>query len=350
MTDYLYEEIERYIEKGIYPFHMPGAKRSEGYGKFSRLFSWDITEIEGFDDLRNPCGVLKALEDSWAKMYGAGAAFLSVTGSPAGNLSNIFAATSPKDKILITADCHISVENAAKLRGLLVVRLNPEREKCGVCGAISLEQIEEALDKEKDIKAAVITSPTYDGYIADIKKISKITKEHGVKLIVDAAHGAHLALKDFITEKDILSGADAAVVSLHKTLPVMGQVSLILIPKGSSIDKSYVKRYLNMFQTSSPSYVLMSSASFGLKILREDGERLFFEHTRRLASFYESAKNLRYLELIDEDNKDRSKILISTRNTCLSGRKLMSRLREKYSIEAEKCTDFTVLKIGRAHV
>ena len=404
MTRWLDKEIAQYAAGGAYPFHMPGSKRqSMGLGD---PYRYDITEIDGFDDLRNASGLLAELEQEWARLYGAERAFLSVNGSTGSNLAVIFAATAQHDAVLIAEGCHWSVKNAAELRELSVTTLPAARSREGFCEAVQPEDVKNALEAEPAIRTVIITSPTYEGIVSDVGAIAEIAHEHGASLIVDAAHGAHLGLDSAFFPNPISQGADAVIVSLHKTLPVLGQVSLILLPAtdgsclagegkmaGSQrltsarngkaensdlphdqwrIQPAEVKRYLNMFQTSSPSYVLMSSAAAGCRFLQEQGERAFREYEDELCRFYRETDDLKNLAVIRRDDQDRSKIVIAipqadeaqknqkisrdnngndrsdsntrsdnndgNKSIAFTGYDLMERLRRDYALELEKAS------------
>ncbi|MBR1634631.1 MAG: aminotransferase class V-fold PLP-dependent enzyme [Lachnospiraceae bacterium] len=389
MKRWLDQEVLRYTGSDAYPFHIPGAKRKNvGMGKTEQAdaiqgeadskdrlrsemesredcdpFRYDITEIGGFDDLRHASGLLAELEQEWAEMYGAKRAFLSVNGSTCGNLSMIFAATKQHGKILAAEGCHWSVRNAAEFRELTVERLPVERSAEGFCEAVTPDTVERALSEHPEVQAAVITSPTYEGLAADVPRIAEMVHSHGAALLVDAAHGAHLGLRSWDGQPDaaaggmadriyslqnpITQGADAVVVSLHKTLPVLGQVSLILLPKTKNprVSADEVKRYLNMFQTSSPSYLLMSSAAAGCRFLQEQGAERYRVYARLLADFYEKAQVLNKLHIIKKDNQDLSKIIISTKDAEISGQELLERLRTDYHLELEKAGEHYALAI-----
>ncbi len=298
-----------------YPFHMPGHKRN---GKFGIVGSEiDITEIEGFDNLHSPEGVLLELENRLSGIYKSKRSFLSVGGSTLGILCAVLALTERGDKILIARNCHKSVYNACILNGLRVVYIEPEFDGINACyTSVMQDVVDRALSENPDAKALVITSPTYEGRISNI--VSKIP------LIVDAAHGAHLGLADF----PAYPKGSIVVSSLHKTLPALTQTAVINVYCDEYIYK--VKRYVDILETSSPSYVLMNSVSVCCDIIEKQPE-LFREYYKRLSDFREISLDALRLKYSD----DISKIVISTENTQLSGSQLAEILREKYKLEAE---------------
>ena len=343
---WLDEAILSYTETDAYPFHMPGAKR-QNPGLLGDPFRYDLTEIKGFDDLRHAEGLLAELEQQWAALYHAKYAYLSVNGSTGSNLSVIFAATSEDTEVLVPTSAHWSVHNAISLRGAKALSLSVEPDAAGVVQAVVPEAVEEMLRQHPAIGCVVITSPSYEGMVSDIKRIADIVHQAGAALVVDAAHGAHFGLPIWESVSDdfkrhiafpnpVSLGADAVVVSLHKTLPVLGQTSLILLPEHGRIPAEEIKRYLNMFQTSSPSYLLMSAAAAGCRFLMEEGAAYAKQFAADLKWFYHNTNDLQHLAVLKNDNQDLSKIVITTNSVGILGQALMDRLRDDAHLELER--------------
>ncbi len=319
----LYEKLKEYGERDICPMHMPGHKRKRGLFK-----EIDITEIDGFDNLANPKGVLKELQDNWAKVYRADRAYISVNGSTGAILSAICGTLKKGDKIIMARNCHKSVYNAVSLMELECVYLFPEYDEIGIAKGITKDAVYEAVKENSDAKFLVLTSPTYEGRISDIEEICRIAHCENIPVFVDSAHGAHIEFMN--GENPIKQGADIVSVSLHKTLPSMTQTALLLV-NGNRVSSENIKEKLNIFQTSSPSYVLMASVSQCLEFV-ENGKNDFERYKKNLEKFYEKAKFER-LEIIKTD--DMGKIVISTYKTDISGHTLMKKLREEHNIELE---------------
>lgn len=273
------EKLKQLRQDDPYPMHMPGHKRVKL--DFPDVYDIDITEIEGYDNLHRPEGIIRQLAEETAGLYGADDAYLSVGGSTDMILTGIFAATKQGDKVLIARNSHKSVYHAAILRDLDVTYVYPEILDFGIPGEIKPEQISEKLSSGKSIKACVLTSPTYEGVISDIEKISDICHSHGIPLIVDAAHGAHLGFGDF-SRSPISQGADAVIVSLHKTLPSLTQTACLLKNKDSLISAELIRKYFDYFETSSPSYVLMAGIDRCVSFLQEKGRTAFEDYGIRL--------------------------------------------------------------------
>ena len=323
----LYEKLKKYGEEDICPMHMPGHKRKTGLCR-----EIDITEIGGFDNLANPQGVLKELQNSWAKMYGADKAYISVNGSTGAILSAICGICNKGDKIIMARNCHKSVYNAVSLMELEPVYIFPDYDEIGIAKGITKEAVCEAICKNTDAKLIVLTSPTYEGRVSEVADICTIAHERDIPVFIDSAHGAHIEFMN--GENPIKQGADVVSVSLHKTLPAMTQTALLLVNEERVLGEN-IKEKLNIFQTSSPSYVLMASVSECLEFVKNKKAE-FKEYAKNLKAFYDKAK-FEKLDIIKTD--DIGKIVISTHKTDISGQSLMKKLREEYGIELEMAYD-----------
>jgi len=344
----LYDKLREHAAGGVYPMHMPGHKRNTELLSGCLPYDIDITEIHRFDDLHDPHGVLLEISETAAELYGSAVAFPLISGSTVGVLAAIGALTDRGDKILITSNCHRSVRNAASLFGLETVCITPDTDAgSGVSRSIDPAAVESVLIKNPDIKLVVVTSPTYEGVISDVGSIAWVAHDHGIALFVDGAHGAHLDFSEKFGGGAVRAGADAVVMSLHKTLPALTQCSLLHICS-KRVNTCEVRRLLSVLQTSSPSYVLMASIDRCLRLLRTDGEKLFADYEKNLSRFSEDVMPLNNLFIIGygRDTTDRGfyardpgKLVIVTKNTALSGFALSDILREAYSIELERAYD-----------
>ena len=296
-----------------YPFHMPGHKRNKAFGITGSEI--DITEIEGFDNLHNAKGVLLDIENRLSALYKSEKSFMLVGGSTLGILSSIFAVCNENDKIIIARNCHKSVFNACMLRKLRVIYIEPEfDEENGFYKRISQSSVDKTIAKHPDAKALVITSPTYEGFVSNIKS--------PVLLIIDAAHGAHFGLGKF----SHYPKGDIVVSSLHKTLPALTQTAVLNVYNEKYISRT--KLFLDIFETSSPSYILMNSVDLCLDYIENNS----FDKYCDLLSDFHSAKP-ENLEIIKTD--DKSRIIVSCSNADINGNELADILRKKYNIEVE---------------
>ena len=199
---------------------------------------------------------------------------------------------------------------------------------------ISVSAVKTALMEYSDIRAVVIVSPTFDGVISDIGEIAAAVHEYGIPLIVDEAHGAHLGFHPYFEENALAKGADVVIQSVHKTLPSLTQTALLHI-KGEVAERGRIFRYLDMLQSSSPSYILMASIDHCIHLLDEQPEELFEPYTSRLSALRESLKGLRCLKIIETERYDYSKLVISVGRSGLTGKDLYGILLSRYHLQME---------------
>lgn len=340
-TDLL-EQLEQYGSSDYYPLHMPGHKRHISH--FGDPFAIDITEIDGFDNLHHAQGILLEAQKRAAQLYGAEESFYLVNGSTCGILAAVSAATQRGDTVLMARNCHKAVYHAVFLNGLHAEYLYPEADmERGINGSILPEQVRRALEGQEAqrISAVVITSPTYDGVVSDIRRIAAEVHRAGAVLIVDEAHGAHFPMHEYFPETSLACGADLVINSLHKTMPALTQSALLHV-QGSRIDRERLRQYLGIYQTSSPSYVLMAAMDRCVRLMQDRGEELFAVFTERLEKMRLELGKMKRLYLVTGKESelsafdyDRSKVLISTERCVYSGRELAEILRDKYHLEVE---------------
>lgn len=330
----LYDRLSTYQASNYYGFHMPGHKRQSSWGE-NFPFGIDITEIEGFDDLHHAEGILKEAQELTARVYGAEESRFLVNGSTVGILSAILGCTKKGDKILFARQCHKSVYHAVYLNELNPVYLYPEfDENLHLNTYISVSAVKTALMEHSDIRAVVIVSPTYDGVISDIKGIAEVVHAYGIPLIVDEAHGAHLGFHPYFDENALAKGADVVIHSVHKTLPSLTQTALLHV-QGEIADRRRIFQYLDMLQSSSPSYVLMASIDNCVHLLAEKRDEMFVPYVKRLQKVRAELKQMKYLKLLETEHYDWSKIVVSAKGVGLSGRELYRILRVKYHLQME---------------
>lgn len=344
----LLDRLTEYSQSDFYPYHMPGHKRNIAGALPADWTSVDITEIEGFDNLHYADSILKELQEKVAIAYGAEESFYLVNGSTCGILSAISAAVPFGGEVLITRNCHKSVYHAAYLRQLKLHYIYPNMlEKYDICEAATPMQVQEALEKNPEVSAVLIVSPTYEGRIADVKGIAEVVHKKGIPLIVDEAHGAHLGFAPGIAINSARLGADLVINSVHKTLPSMTQTALIHA-NGEVVDRQALRRFLGIYQTSSPSYVLMSSIEEAVQIAMEDNAFLDMEvRWEKLLTDLSELQNLKILPKCMEEcrnkQQDIGKLIISTKDTELSGPQLYDMLLSEYHLQPEMVCESYVL-------
>lgn len=331
----IYNYLQEYSESDFYGMHMPGHKRNKEMMKNTLPYEIDITEIEGFDDLHHAEGLIKDAENRAARLYGAEETHFLVNGSTVGILSGILGVTEKGDQILVARNCHKSVYHAIYLNELAPVYIYPEYDEItGLNGEVKAEEIELLLEQNPRIKAVMIVSPTYDGVVSDVRRIAEVAHIHGVPLIVDEAHGAHFGFHSYFPENANQNGADIVIHSVHKTLPSMTQTALIHI-NGILVNREKVRMYLHMLQSSSPSYVLMASIDECMELIEKNGADIFSEYVDNLQKMRKDLGKLTALRLVQTENYDSSKIVISVRNADISSRDLEKMLRTKYHLQME---------------
>lgn len=342
--------LEEYSSSNVYPFHMPGHKRNiEGMPEWNP-FKIDITEIDGFDNLYSAEGVLKQVMIRAAKLFHSEYTYLLVNGSTSGILSAIAAVTKPGEQILISRNCHKSVYHALMLNGLHGIYTYPEwLSRYGVYGAVSAHEIKKILEKNKGIKAVVITSPTYEGIVSDIKEIANVVHEYRIPFIVDEAHGAHMIFHKEFPDSAIQLGADIVIHSLHKTLPALTQTALLHL-NSHYVEKQRLEKCLEIFQTSSPSYVLMASIEYCILFLEEKSKQMFDKYVFYLKQLRSFINNMKSFGLMNSENcgkslvnVDISKLGITTCGLTIKGTELYHILRKSYSLQCEMAAKNYVL-------
>ncbi len=336
--DSLSNKLREYANSGAYPFHMPGHKR-----QLDGAYLYDITEIDGFDNLNDPSGIIKEMNEEIAAEYGSKVSFFTVGGSTCGNLSAISTVADMGDTVIVARNCHKSVFNAVYLRKLNAEYVLPSMYNSLLIGEVTLQsvkaKVEELLSNSIRPKAVIITSPTYEGVVSDIKSISEYLHSEEIVLIVDSAHGAHLHL-DGTFPRDQVGYADICIMSAHKSLPVLTGGAIVHV-NSELIDEKNVFRYISMYQTSSPSYVIMESMSRALELMHEKAR--IEGYIANLRRFYAACKDLSHLSIEPiSDKRDMGKIVIYT-NGYMSGDELGRILREQYKLETEMCMSNYVL-------
>ena len=350
----LYEKLINYGTSDFYGFHMPGHKRNGEIMENGLPYQIDITEIEGFDDLHHARELLKEAQERAARVYHAEETCYLINGSTSGILSGLLGCTHKGGRILAARNCHKSVYAAIYMHELDVEYIYPEYdEKTGLNGAIDADAVRRILLEDRTehcgkttISAIVITSPTYDGVVSDIRRIADTVHEFGIPLIVDEAHGAHFGFHPYFPENANQQGADVVIHSLHKTLPSLTQTALIHL-NGNLINRERVRKYVHMLQTSSPSYVLMASMDECIRFLEREQDA-FVLYQERLKKLRRELKKLKKLQLVETNAYDCSKIVISTKNTVkgqevYTGKILYEELLTSYHLQMEMASREYVL-------
>lgn len=339
----LYDRLNEYSQRDYYGFHMPGHKRNKDFMGINLPYGIDITEIEGFDDLHHADGILKEAQERAARVFDAEETHFLINGSTVGILSGILGCTRKGGKVLAARHCHKSVHHAMYLNELVPRYLYPQYDGSKhINGEILSEDVERALEQEPDICAVVIVSPNYDGVVSDVRRIADVAHAHGIPLIVDEAHGAHFGFHPYFPERANRFGADVVINSLHKTLPSLTQTALLHL-NGTIVDRERVRKYLDMLQSSSPSYIFMASLDACVDLLERRSGEIFDGYAARLLKLRERLSQLRNLQLLETEHYDPSKLVISVANTELTSRELYEKILSIYHLQMEMTAGTYVL-------
>ncbi len=260
----LYNALIGFTEKEHYSLHVPGHKNGRVFPKpalktFQDILSIDLTELEGLDDLHSPSGVIKEAQSLLTDYYQTKQSFFLVNGSTVGNLTMVLACCSPGDLVFVQRNAHKSIFNALKLAQVQAVFLTPETDEEGsVATGLTLETLQEALNRYPEAKALILTYPNYYGQAVQVETLIQIAHTHGLGVLVDEAHGPHFKWGEPFPKSSLEFGADLVVHSAHKMLPAMTMGAYLHI-NSDWIAKERVQAVLSMLQSSSPSYPIMAS-------------------------------------------------------------------------------------------
>ncbi|MCR5742275.1 MAG: aminotransferase class I/II-fold pyridoxal phosphate-dependent enzyme [Lachnospiraceae bacterium] len=343
----IYEALERFRRKRVVPFDVPGHKRGRGNPELVELLGekcvgLDVNSMKPLDNLGHPISVIKQAERLTADCFGAENAFLMVNGTTSAVQAMIMSVCKEGEKIILPRNVHKSVINALVLNGAVPVYVNVKvNSKIGLTLGVSVEEIERVMNENPDAKAVFINNPTYYGICSDIKTITRLAHERGMKVLVDEAHGTHLYFNAELPMSAMEAGADLAAVSMHKSGGSLTQSSILLC--GAGVDADYVRQIINLTQTTSASYLLLSSLDISRRNLALRGEESFAK-VAKMASYARDEINeiggyYAYgRELIDGDSVcdfDVTKLSVYTQGIGLTGIEVYDLLRDEYDIQIE---------------
>lgn len=346
----IFEAIQAHVNKNPVSFHVPGHK----YGQlapaaaseyFEQLLKIDATELTGLDDLHAPEGAILEAEELLQDLYHSKKSFFLVNGSTAGNLAMIMAACSEGDIVLVQRNCHKSVLNALRLAKAIPVFLEPEwNQEWKITAGVTRKTVEQALALYPDAKAIVVTYPNYYGMIYDLQSIITLAHDHHLPVLVDEAHGAHFIAGESFPASSLALGADIVVHSAHKTLPAMTMGSFLHV-NSHLVNHEKVKDYLDIFQTSSPSYPIMASLDLARNYLATYEQRDLSFLQYEVNRFKSALAVIPGIKVLDYPNDQGDILKITIQSRCgLNGFELQQQL-EKLGIFTELADPFNVLFI-----
>ena len=341
------EALENLKSMRVVPFDVPGHKRGKGNAELTqflgvRCMEMDVNSMKPLDNLAHPVSVIREAEELAATAFGAGHAFFIVNGTTAAVQNMILFACQPGDEIILSRNVHKSVINALVLSGAIPVYLQqPVHEKLFIPLSLPLDELERTIEAHPQAKAIFVTSPNYYGICSDLRRISELAHCHGMLLLADEAHGAHLYFGAGLPPSAMCAGADLAAVSMHKSGGSLTQSSFLLC--GPRVDAEQLRQTINLTQSTSASYLLLASLDISRKNLALNGKEIF-AHVLRLANYAREEINklggyYAYgSELIDGQGVfdfDLTKLAIATMGAGLSGMEVYDLLRDEYDIQVE---------------
>lgn len=356
----LFNALMEYVNRDTLPFHVPGHKKGIGIdSEFKEFigdnpFKIDVTVFKLVDSLHHPNGPIKKAQELVADAYRSKASFFSIHGTSGAIQAMILSVVKDGDKIIIPRNVHKSVTSGIILSGAIPIFVEPEIDKkLGIAHGVTPESIEKTLKENPDAKAVLIINPTYYGVATDIKKIADIVHSYDIPLIVDEAHGPHLAFSNKLPMSAIEAGADICAQSTHKIIGSLTQGSLLHI-NSKYVDPKKLQQILNLLQTTSPSYILMASLDCARRQIALEGKELLdkaielCKYTRneinKIPGFYCFGE-----EVLGKPGSyafDPTKLTISSRDLGITGFELDTILADKYHIQMELSDFYNVLAVG----
>ncbi|HIU31886.1 MAG TPA: aminotransferase class I/II-fold pyridoxal phosphate-dependent enzyme [Candidatus Caccousia avistercoris] len=343
----IYEALERFRQMRVVPFDVPGHKRGRGNPELTALLgeqcvSMDVNSMKPLDNLCHPVSVIREAEELAADAFGAAHAFLMVGGTTSAVQSMVLSVVKRGEKIILPRNVHRSVMGALVLCGAVPVYVNPECDhRLGISLGMSVPAVERAIRENPDAKAVLVNNPTYYGICSDLRAIVKLAHSHGMLCLADEAHGTHFYFGEGLPVSAMAAGADMAAVSMHKSGGSLTQSSLLLA--GPAVQEGYVRQIINLTQTTSGSYLLLSSLDISRRNLalrgREDFRRVveLAEYARReindIGGYYAYSR-----ELCNGDSVydfDVTKLSVNTLDVGLAGIEVYDLLRDEYDIQIE---------------
>lgn len=343
----VYEALEAFRKKRVVPFDVPGHKRGRGNPELRELLgekcvNLDVNSMKPLDNLCHPVSVIRDAEQLAADAFGAAHAFFMVGGTTSSVQSMVLSSTKAGNKIILPRNVHKSVINALVLNGAIPVYINPEVDRrLGISLGMEISEVEKAIKENPDAKAILVNNPTYYGICSDLRSIVKIAHEHNMLCLVDEAHGTHFYFGPNMPVNAMAAGADMASVSMHKSGGSLTQSSLLLT--GPNVNWEYVSQIINLTQTTSASYLLLSSLDISRRNLYMRGESSFAkvaemaqyarEEINSIGGFYAYGSELKNGGSIYDF--DITKLSVYTRDIGLAGIEVYDLLRDEYDIQIE---------------
>lgn len=343
----IYEALQKYKSMRVVPFDVPGHKQGKGNPQLTeflgeKCLSVDVNSMKPLDNLGHPVSVIKEAEELAAAAFGADHAFFMVNGTTSAVQAMIMSVCKQGDEIIMPRNVHLSAINALIISGAIPVYVNPGvNKRLGIPLGMSVLDVKNAIKAHPQAKAIFINNPTYYGICSDLKSITELAHQHNIAVLVDEAHGTHFYFGENMPINAMAAGADMAAVSMHKTGGSLTQSSFLL--KNDRLSTGHVRQMINLTQTTSGSYLLLSSLDISRRNLALDGKAIF----RRVSALAHYARaEINKIEgyyafgpeLINGDSVfdfDHTKLSVYTRDIGLAGIEVYDILRDDYGIQIE---------------
>ncbi len=341
------EALNQYKSMRVVPFDVPGHKRGRGNPELAaflgeQCLTMDVNSMKPLDNLCHPVSVIKEAEELAAQAFDAKHAFFMVNGTTSAVQAMVMTACKAGDKIIMPRNVHRSAINALIISGAVPVYVNPGvNSELGIPLGMSVKDVEQAILENPDAKAILINNPTYYGICSNLKAITDLAHQHDMLVLVDEAHGTHFYFGDDLPASAMSVGADMASVSMHKSGGSLTQSSFLLI--NNEVSEGYTRQIINLTQTTSGSYLLLSSLDISRRNLALHGKEIFrkvaemAQYTRdeinKIDGYYAFSK-----ELLNGDtifDFDVTKLSVDTRDIGLAGIEVYDILRDEYDIQIE---------------
>ncbi len=343
----VYEALLKYKSMRVVPFDVPGHKQGRGNPQLTdflgeKCLSVDVNSMKPLDNLAHPVSVIKEAEELAADAFGAQHCFFMVNGTTSAVQAMIMSVCKQGEKIIMPRNVHKSAINALVISGAIPVYVNPGVDKkLGIALGMTIDEVKKAIDENPDAKAILVNNPTYYGICSDLKTITELAHLHNMYVLVDEAHGTHFYFGEDMPVSAMACGADMSAISMHKTGGSLTQSSFLLI--SDRINPGHVRQIINLTQTTSASYLLLSSLDISRRNLALEGKEIFKkvvaladyarEEINKIGGYYAFSA-----ELVNGDTVfafDRTKLSVYTREIGLAGIEVYDILRDDYGIQIE---------------
>ena len=343
----IYEALQSFQKMRVVPFDVPGHKRGRGNPELTALLGeqcvkLDVNSMKPLDNLCHPVSVIREAEELAAEAFGAAHAFLMVGGTTSAVQSMVLSVAKRGEKIILPRNVHRSVMGAMVLCGAIPVYIDPAcDDRLGIPLGMSVSDVERAIRENPDAKAILVNNPTYYGICSDLRRIVQLAHAHGMLCLADEAHGTHFYFGENLPVSAMAAGADMAAVSMHKSGGSLTQSSLLLC--GPAMSEGHVRQIINLTQTTSGSYLLLSSLDISRRNLALRGKEAFArvsklaEYARHeinaIGGYYAFSRELCNGDSIYDF--DTTKLSVNTLRVGLAGIEVYDLLRDEYDIQIE---------------